>query len=155
MITSKSFWMDRPNLYPDDFTPAIKANGEETICKINNLLALAERDGIIITEVASGWRPQAVNDATSNAAGHSTHISALACDLRDTSNRALAHWCVNHLTQLVLCELWMESPQYTGGAGHTPWVHLQTVPPHSNKRIYIPSSKPPFDPNFKMEPDHE
>lgn len=148
MISTESFWMGRDVKYPDDYTPNIQANGAETVRRVNMLLAMAEKDGIVCEVVASGWRPQAVNDATSNAAGHSTHISALACDVVDDANRSLAHWCMSNLNKLVLCELWMEDPRWTGGAGHTPWVHLQTVPPASDHRVYIPSSKSPFDPNF-------
>ncbi len=148
MITTSEFWMGRDLEYPDDFTPTIEDNGIETIRRVNNLLAMADRDGIPYGGVASGWRPQAVNDVTSNAASHSTHISALACDVWDTSARALAYWVARNLNKLVLCELWCEDFRWTGGPGHTPWVHFQCVPPASDRRVYIPSSKPPTDPDF-------
>ncbi len=148
MISTQSFWMGRDVQYADEFTPTIQANGEETVQRVNTLLALAEKDGVICESVSSGWRPQLVNDATSNAAGHSTHISALACDIQDDADRNLAYWCIRNQAKLVLCELWMEDPRWTGGEGHTNWVHLQTVPPMSDHRIYIPSTKPPFDVAF-------
>ncbi len=148
MITTEQYWKDRREKYSDDFTPTIEANGIETIRRVNNLLAMADKEGIPYGEVASGWRPQAVNDATSNAASHSTHISALACDVRDTLARELAYWVARNLNKLVLCELWCEDFRWTGGEGITPWVHFQTVPPASDHRVYIPSSKPPTDPDF-------
>lgn len=154
MITTTEYWMGRNTKYPDDFTPNIKTNGEETVRRVNNLLAMADKDGIPYGGVASGWRPQAVNDATSNAAGHSTHIPALACDIQDTTARTLAHWLSRNQAKLVLCELWCEDFRWTGGEGHMNWIHVQCVPPASDKRVYIPSSKPPTDPNFFTGENH-
>lgn len=148
MITTEQFWMGRDKQYPEEFTDTIRANGEETIRKVNNLLAMADKENIPYGGVASGWRPQKVNDATANSAGHSTHISALACDIRDTTSRSLAYWLVRNQNRLVLCELWCEDFRWTGGKGIRPWVHFQTVPPMSNNRVYIPSSKPATDPDF-------
>lgn len=140
MIDIVAYWMGRDSKYRGEWTEEIQANGAETVEQVNKLLAFAEANGIVRDGVASGWRPAAVNDATSNSAALSKHLFALACDVRD-ENRALAQWCVSNKAKLVLCELWMEDPRWTPA-----WVHLQVVPPGSGKRIYIPSTKPPLAP---------
>jgi hypothetical protein len=35
--------------------------------------------------------------------------------------------------------LWIENPMWT-----PTWVHLQIVPPHSGRRIFVPSENPPL-----------
>lgn len=138
MITDHAYWMDRDSRYRLVWTEEIQRNGRKTIDTVNQLLSLAELDGIVADDVASGWRPKSVNDATSNAAKGSRHLTAEACDLRDT-DRVLAQWCLNHLDALGRLGLWMEDPRWT-----PTWVHLQTLPPKSGKRVYIPSTKQPL-----------
>lgn len=141
MITLEDYWMRRDTQYPDDFTTIIQMNGARTVAAINPLLQdYFNETGIELAEVASGWRPAAVNDATSNAADHSNHIIALACDIRDATG-AFPRWCSHQAGAGGLLEqrgLWMENWHWT-----PTWAHLQPVPPHSGKREYIPSSAPP------------
>ncbi len=145
MITVEQYFMGRDEDYDDECGTNIRQNAENTVDIINQLLELSAKDGVqpginpnTGTFVSSGWRPAAVNEATCNAAAHSKHLDALACDLRDTSERALARWCLSNLDTLEQLGLWMENPQWT-----PTWVHLQTVPPRSGRRVYIPSSAPP------------
>lgn len=138
MITLHSYWQDRESKYRIECTEVIQRNAMETVSRVNHLLAIAEVAGIARSYVSSGWRPNSVNDATANAAKGSNHLTAKACDLAD-ADRALAQWCVSNPDKLAQCELWMEDPRWT-----PTWVHLQTVPPKSGKRIYVPSSKPPL-----------
>lgn len=144
MITLEQYWMGRDVKYASEMTPEIRHNAEALVGKVNNILAFAEVDGVTAgidqgtgTHVASGWRPRAVNDRTSNAAAASKHLTGQGVDLQDTGDRQLAQWCLNNLDALEDVGLWMERPQWTGG--RDPWVHLQTVPPRSGKRVYIPS----------------
>jgi hypothetical protein len=139
MITLKDYWRGRDVKYPRDLTPDIRSNATTTVEKVNQLLALAEEEGIVCEVCTSGWRPIAVNDSTSNSVKASKHIKALACDILDTENRDLARWCLRNLNQLEHIGLWMEDPQWT-----PTWVHLQIVPPGSGRRVYIPSIKPPL-----------
>lgn len=149
MITLEQYWMGRDSQYPDDFVVAVRVCGAVTVRRVNALLDLALLDGVPLTNVvASGWRPVAVNDATSHAAGHSRHITAQACDIRDTDNRDLARWCVKNAAKLEFVELWCEDFRWTGGEGHQNWVHFQTVAPLSGKRFFVPSSAAPLDPDF-------
>lgn len=158
MIAIEQYWMGRDAQYPEELTPAIRANAEDLVGKVNLLLAFAEADGVAPgidqvthTPVASGWRPQAINDRTANAGKASRHITGQAVDLQDTPDRQLARWCLENTVPECVARgepdllkqvgLWMERPQWTGGAD--PWVHLQTIAPGSGRRVYIPSSAPP------------
>lgn len=133
MISLETYWKGRDKEYPDELTEAIQENAAETVKRINQLLELAEADtGHVFEEVASGWRPAAVNDKTANAASHSKHLTAEACDVRDPLGQ-LDEWCVQNQARLAEIGLWLELPKATPN-----WTHLQTVPPKSHARIFIP-----------------
>lgn len=149
VIGLEQYWMGRDAKYPAELTTETRYNAARLVGKVNNLLAMAEADGVAPgtdqvthTAVASGWRPQMVNDRTANAASGSKHLDGRAVDLQDTPNRDLARWCLRNLDALQDAGLWMEDPRWTGGAD--PWVHLQLVPPASGHRVYIPSTAPPM-----------
>lgn len=138
--------MGRDALYPAELTFAVRANAEETVRRWNLLLARAGEDGVGLVEengspVASGWRPRAVNEATSNAAAASTHIAGEALDGRDSKpERHFARWCLQHLSVLEEIGLWIEDPRWTWREPEgQPWVHGQIRPPHSGLRVYRPS----------------
>lgn len=146
-ISIEDYLMGRDQKYPWELTAEILGNATTTVDRVNTLLAMAEVDGVMPaldqmtrTHVSSGWRPQQVNDRTANAAATSRHITGEAVDLQDTGDRAFARWCLANLDALDNAGLWMERPQWTGGAD--PWVHLQIVPPKSGKRVYVPSTAP-------------
>jgi len=131
--------------FPGAMTDAIVRNASDLLGRVNLFLTWASADGVqpaldaaTGTHVASGWRPREVNDATSNAAARSNHIFGNAIDLRDTSGRDLARWCLRNEDDMAEIGLWMEDPRWTPS-----WVHLQRVPPKSGRRVYIPSSSPP------------
>jgi len=139
MISVKQYFMDRDRVYADQLTPEIKTNALRTTAKVNSALGLFARDtGIVLSQVASGWRPLGVNCETANAAEHSRHITADAEDVRDTENRDFARWCCRNQAVLAKISLWAERFEWT-----PTWVHLQTVPPLSGARIYRPSMAPP------------
>lgn len=144
MIILADYWMGRDAKYPAQLTDAITDNARELLGRVNLLLSWAIADHVqpaldrtTGTHVASGWRPPAINDATSNAAHASRHLTGEALDLRDTGTRDLARWCLRNLDALEEIGLWMEDPQWTPS-----WVHLQIVPPGSRRRVYCPSTKP-------------
>ena len=139
MITIDQYWMGRDKTHAADLTDDIRSNANATVRTINQLLQMAEADGINCDECASGWRPLSINDATANAAKNSKHLKALAMDVRDVAGREFARWCLRNLKKLEALGLWMENPQWT-----PTWVHLQIVPPGSGNRVYIPSIKPPL-----------
>lgn len=141
ILTLAQYWNGRDDAYQEECTLAIRRNAAALLAAVNTLLKCAEDDGVTALGVSSGWRPQAVNDRTSNAGKHSRHISGEAVDLTDHPDRSLARWCLRNLDRLAGLRLWMEDPRWTGAAA-SPWVHLQSVPPGSGKRVYVPSSAP-------------
>lgn len=149
MITVEQYFMGRDKEYAGDCTDLIIANAHYTVEAVNTLLAVAKKAGvepgvdqITKTPVASGWRPPAVNDRTCNAAKGSTHLTAEGCDLQDHPDRRLARWCLRNQDELEEIGLWMENPRWCYG-NNDPWVHLQTRPPKSGNRVFIPSTAPP------------
>lgn len=148
MITIAQYYMGRDALYPHELTPQIRINAARTMQLVNALLEEAAGEGVLPgidaktnSPVGSGWRPAAVNDKTANAASKSKHLTADACDIRDTRGRDLARWCLRNLEVLERLGLWMEDPRWT-----PTWVHLQTVRPGSGKRVFRPSAAAPVAP---------
>ncbi len=137
--------MGRDQLYAGACDATIRRNAAWTVLLTNQLKQLAAiHVGFVFPadEVASGWRPVEVNDATVNAAAHSAHITAEALDTHDPA-RLFARWCLQNLAELQTIGLWMEDPRWT-----PTWVHLQTHAPHSGHRVFIPSSAPPLAPSL-------
>ena len=159
MITEPEYWKDRESRYRLECTGEIRDNGLKTITCINELVALFEAEtGLKRDKCTSGWRPKSVNDATANAGKASNHLTAKAGDIFDNAteadgdyDRAFAQWCVNNPQRLAECGLWMEDPRWCAFWNEKTnrwdyWVHLQTVPPKSGVRIYIPSITKPKAP---------
>ena len=140
MISLHVYWMGRDVTHTEELTDEIQRNAQATVDRVNELLARAGRPDI--NTVNSGWRPKAVNDATSNAAASSRHLTAEAVDLPDL-DRALADWVVDNRIVLEELDLYMEHPGWTPS-----WLHVQTVAPRSGRRIFIPNGQPPADPDF-------
>ncbi len=154
-ITLEHYWMGRDKTFSKDLTDEIRKNAIIVVERVNLLLALAEKDGVLPTTdtttgtyIASGWRPVGVNSNTANAAATSKHITGQACDLRDGPiKRRLASWAMLNHDKLEQCGIWCERPQWTPN-----WLHCQIVPPKSGNRIYVPSSKPPLCTALPGEP---
>lgn len=128
-ITLAQYWMGRDGQYRSQLTPEIRANAAETIKRVNALLAIAGRKHI---GVNSGWRPAAVNAAIKGAAPRSHHLMGRAIDLSDADD-SFDEWCMANLPALESVGLWMEHPKATRR-----WCHLQTVPPRSRARVFMP-----------------
>lgn len=137
-ITLDDYWMGRDKIYPKQLTDEIHDNAVVTVSKVNLVLWHATKDGVVLIAnrhnslVNSGWRPDIVNAATPGAATHSPHLTAHACDISDPTG-SLDKWCLANPKVLAEIGLWQESPASTIG-----WCHLQTIPPHSGRRVFIP-----------------
>lgn len=83
-------------------------------------------------------RPQ---DIPKNGAAKSKHLFGQAIDLDDDDTHYLWDWVKENLELMQEIGLWIEDPRWTHGKVGT-WMHFQTVPPGSGKRIFIPSSAP-------------
>jgi len=128
MIDLKLYWKGRDKTHPSDLTPAIIKNASDLLAKVNALLSLFGYP----RGVNSGWRPKTVQMEINPRAPNSKHITGQAIDLEDRDGK-LKEWCVFHQDQLERFGLYMEHPEDT-----PTWVHLQTVPPKSGKRIFKP-----------------
>ncbi len=137
MLRESDYWMGRDEKYPEELTGEIEANAAELLGRVNNLLAAL---GWADPDVRSGWRPHAINDATSNAAAHSKHLTGQAIDLADP-DRSLARAIKLEPDVLVQFGLFAEDFRWTPS-----WVHLQSVPPKSGRRIYVPNNAPALAP---------
>jgi len=80
-------------------------------------------------KINSGFRDPDSNKAVKGAA-YSRHMYGCAVDLEDV-DRKLAKWITREI--LVECDLYMEALNST-----PTWVHLQTTPPPSGDRIFLP-----------------
>jgi hypothetical protein len=145
MISLSDYWMDRDVAFLGDLTDVIVSNADALLDRVNGLLARAAEEGVepgvdpdTGTAVSSGWRPKLVNDVTPNASKTSKHVVGLAVDLCDTlPERPLARWCLRNKEALKELGLWMEDPRWT-----PTWVHLQSEPPASGNRVFVPSTAP-------------
>jgi hypothetical protein len=142
MITLADYLMGRREAHPLSYSDEIERNARRTVELVNDLLASAIRAGVDLTDrnprtgtiVSSGWRPPAVNAATPNAAVRSLHMTGEAIDIYDPDG-ALDEWLLTAAGQSDLARLglWQEHPAATKG-----WVHLQTRPPRSGRRVFYP-----------------
>lgn len=134
MITLEQYWMGRDKAYPDLLTDDLRAAAAETIARANLLISAynSMTKDQEQRRVNSGWRPPSVNAATPGAAPRSKHMTGHAIDISDPEGD-LDEWCMDHQDVLQTIGLWMENPACTKG-----WVHLQTVPPKSGKRVFFP-----------------
>lgn len=128
MISLADFYMGRDLTYPDELTAVHRANAQRTVDRVNELLAAFGED----RKVNSGWRPAAVNAGVPNAAAKSKHMTCEACDLNDDDG-SLDAWCMANQPELERIGLWLESPDTTPR-----WCHVQTVPPRSGHRVFLP-----------------
>lgn len=131
--------------YWDQRTPELEANAVELLARCNRLYAMAQADGCelplnpktrtgVSGRTDGGFRPQDSHTGAPN----STHKTGQGVDRYDPLRR-LAAWILAHQDKLNECDLHMEDPRWTPG-----WVHLQTTPPRSKKRIYIPNENNPL-----------
>ncbi|MGQ0750928.1 MAG: D-Ala-D-Ala carboxypeptidase family metallohydrolase [Betaproteobacteria bacterium] len=147
MLDLDIFFNGRDQAFAHELTDEIRANAAETIARTN---ALLQRSGFgHICTVNSGWRPPLVNASVTNASPTSHHLTGRAVDLPDR-DRTLAAWCVAHLEVLAEIGLWLEDPRWTYDSAGDHWVHLQTVPPRSGNRVFMPSDTPAKDPGFPV-----
>lgn len=144
MIALDDYWMGRGR----DVSDALTINARATVLRASTLLThylLAYPDASHPV-VASGYRPPEINAGIAGAAPNSLHMTCEAVDLVDMpclidgrmKARPFARWCLSRLDVLADLNLWMEDPRATRGA--RPWVHVQTRPPRSGRRVFIPDA---------------
>lgn len=144
MITIDDYLMGRGRGLP----PTLGANAMETILRANMLLShyRSHCPDAAHPQVASGYRTPEINAGIAGAAPGSLHMTCEAIDLTDLPSlidgrmrvRPLARWCLANLHVLADLDLWMEDPRAT--TGNRSWVHVQTRPPKSGLRVFLPSA---------------
>lgn len=132
MMTVEQYLMGRL----EGMTETLWANARNMVLRANWLRGfyLIDCPEAAEWEVRSGRRTPEINAGTPGAAVGSNHLTCNALDIAD-NDRRLARWLVANLHVLVDIELWMEDPRCT-----PTWVHIQTVPPVSGNRVFIPSA---------------
>ena len=121
----------------DEITPAIEANADELLRRVNSLLEACIMLGwspmvnpstgtLISGQKNGGWRPQACPIGAPN----SSHKQGAGVDVADGSGKL-----DTLITDDLLAEydLFRESPEATPG-----WVHLTTRAPKSGRRTFYP-----------------
>lgn len=124
MITIDEYLMGRKS----GLTFELMENAIETVEKVNTLLAAFGST----RKVTSGYRPPEINAKIVGAAKKSNHMLCKACDLADVDGK-LDQWCMDNQDKLAEIGLWLEHPSKTKN-----WCHLQTVPPRSGNRVFMP-----------------
>jgi hypothetical protein len=116
-------------------TPEIESNAHGFVEKLNKLLLMFGES----RELTSGFRDPASNLAAGGSAG-SWHMKALAGDIED-DNEKFGKFIVANPKALEECGLYAEHPSATFKVKNgkiVRWVHVQSKPPRSKRRIFFP-----------------
>lgn len=137
MITKSDLLAGRDSSFASEYTDAISDNLDEVVEKVNQFLDNFAGN----IKVTSGWRPASMNGMVKGALPKSNHITGNAVDLSDKDNKLMDYILAN-LDKATALGLYFEDFRWT-----PTWCHVQTVPPKSRKRIYVPSSALALAPN--------
>jgi uncharacterized protein YcbK (DUF882 family) len=124
-IKRQEILMGRDKDYP--LTQEFEENLEKLLIAVNKVREAYGKPMI----VSSGYRPGKFNNSAKGAK-LSAHLTCEAADFRDADG-SFAKWCLQNIRILVDAGLYMEEPAHTRG-----WVHLQTRPTRSGRRVFLP-----------------
>lgn len=112
----------------DECTEEVQENASELKRRANGLL-----EDFFKLWLSSGFRTESANKAAKGAK-KSAHKKGCALDLVTLGHFLKSDYKINkQKSLLVKHDLYLEDPD------HTPtWTHLQSVPPRSGKRVFIP-----------------
>jgi hypothetical protein len=122
-----------------DATLEIKENAEILLEQVNQLMAIAESEGIefkinpstgsqISGQTFGGFRPMSCKIG----AIWSAHKQGMAVDIYDPEN-AIDDWCMANLDKLEKYGIYMEHPSATER-----WAHWGIKAPKSGNRVFYP-----------------
>lgn len=134
-ITLDQYSMGRDKIFPAEWVNTIIDSANVLLNRVNPLLNEINLHDKYV--VSSGWRPASINAKVTNAAKRSNHMRGKAIDIMDDKDQNLAKFFLANLNLLEKYGLWMEDPKSTIGK-NTNWVHLQSEPPASGNRVFIP-----------------
>lgn len=128
----------------DKLPEAHKVNANEIIQRVNSLLVYYTYSyPIFITKLNDGYRLVPAKGGSKT----SKHLTAQAIDMDDNEAGDFWNWLKDNLYLLKSIGLWIEHPCWTHNEGGT-WIHFQSVPPKSGRRIYVPNELPNPNPAF-------
>lgn len=139
MITLDQYLMGRHLKWPKEYTQEIKENAIGLLVIVNDFIKTLDIRNVVVT---SGFRPPSYNKTVKGAAKGSRHTTGQAIDLADPKKELAKLICGKDFKDGSLLEefnLYAEHPGYTSAnpkGSH--WLHLQSVPPKSHTRIFIP-----------------
>lgn len=134
-VTVKEFLMGR--VKEEDMDKEHHANMMDLLARVN----LVRNKYGKPFKINDGYRrPQ---DRPKNGSATSWHFQGAAIDVDDNDAGDFAKWVLANLDFISSPEvdLYIEDPRWTNGCGS--WVHFQSKPPKSGKRVFKPSSQPP------------
>jgi len=130
----------------ESITPQVRAAGGMLVSMVNDVLAVAEQDGVplfidpdTLSHIGGsgngGVRPP--NGLV--GAKNSAHKRGRAVDIYDP-NRELARWVLRNIDRLKTLGIEaVENPRWTPS-----WLHLQDEPLASGNFVFIPNATPPL-----------
>lgn len=126
ILTSSEKHPDREK--SPECVPGVRINAADLAERVSKLLGALN---VTKCAVSSGFRTPGANKAA-NGAKQSAHMTGQAVDLEDKDG-SLGRALTANPGLLDQFDLYIENPYYTAG-----WVHLQSRPTLSGRRIFTP-----------------
>lgn len=129
-----------------------RARAADLMLRVNELLRRAAAGGVrvrinptTLSRVSGTKNGGFRMPETTVGAATSRHKQCRAVDIYDPY-RELAEWAYAHEADLVEIGLWCERPEWT-----PTWLHVQSEPPGSKQRWFVPSADAPLAPPLKAQ----
>jgi uncharacterized protein YcbK (DUF882 family) len=119
-----------PHNYPT--TPEIDKELLVLLEKLNKIRAIYGKPMIVNSGLRSQEQQGELITSGKSSAVKSKHLTGQAADIRDVDG-SLKSWVLMMMPLMEEVGLWIEDFKAT-----PTWVHFQSVPPKSGKRIFIP-----------------
>jgi len=143
LITIEEVLMGRVKF--DDIPKEHQDNLKELVEKINKFFEGYTWPKQLPKKVNDGYRrPQ---DSPKNGSATSWHFKGAAIDLDDDASGVTWKYVWQNRFKLKELGLYVEHPCWTNHKNGS-WIHIQTKPPRSGKRFFIPSTQPNPNPAF-------
>lgn len=127
---SIKIWELNPRKYP---TTAVIDSNLQVLCERLNIVRKAWGKPMIVTSgLRSEKQQEELIKAGKSNAKKSKHLLGMAADIKDPNGELAAFLKANPKILEEAC-LWAEASEYTPG-----WLHLQSSPPNSGNRWFIP-----------------
>lgn len=129
----------------DDLSIEHQENIKELVSKINEFFKDYKWPKQLPKKVNDGFRRK--QDAPKGGSATSWHYQGCAIDLDDDLSGVTWKYVWENRFKAKKLGLYFEHPCWTHHKNGT-WMHIQTKPPKSGKRFFVPSSQPNPNPSF-------